>query len=131
MKNITLKGQRVQAINFISKLENGTKIELETRYSYNVNYSSSNNMCRGIVGIQLFDKANPDLFKIEVELIGIFDYNPDAAKETVHKESYKELFPYARALITTVTANAGIPPIIVPGMDIDSQDIYRFEKPNE
>ena len=49
-------------------------------------------------------------------------------KEKIHVQSFKELFPYARALITTITANSGIQPIIIPPIDIESQDIYRFEK---
>ena len=48
-----------------------------------------------------------------------------AAKQ--HTDTFKALFPYAKALITTVTANCGIQPIIIPEIDIDNQQIYRFD----
>ncbi|MDY4898990.1 MAG: hypothetical protein SO125_08565, partial [Eubacteriales bacterium] len=56
---------------------------------------------------------------------------PSAQKEQVHIDSYKALFPYARAIITTLTANAGIPPIFIPEADIESQSIYRFDLGNK
>ena len=49
----------------------------------------------------------------------------------MHVDTYKALFPYARAIITTLTANAGIPPIIIPEADIESQSIYRFNLGNK
>ena len=30
-------------------------------------------------------------------------------------------------LVTTITANAGIKPIMLPNIDIDDQDIYRID----
>lgn len=128
MSNVVLKGQKVQEVEFVSKLENGTKVELETKYSYNVSYSNTN-MCRGEVSVIMSDKKTPDKFKIKVVLLGVFSFKQGVPKETIHVETYKELFPYVRAFVTNLTANAGIPPIIVPGIDIEAQSIYRFEKP--
>lgn len=51
-------------------------------------------------------------------------------REVIHVQTYKELFPYARTIITTITANAGIPPIILPNMDIENKEIYRIDNPN-
>ena len=75
----------------------------------------------------MFDKKQPAALNVKVTVCGIFSVKDDAKKELVHVESFKELFPYAKALITTLSANAGIPPIIVQNVDIDSQDIYRFD----
>ena len=41
-------------------------------------------------------------------------------KEFVHVDTFKELFPFAKALITTLSANAGIPPIMVKNVDIET-----------
>ena len=44
-------------------------------------------------------------------------------------QTYKELFPYARAIVTTITANAGVQPIMLPEMNIENKEIYRIENP--
>ncbi|MBQ7541115.1 MAG: protein-export chaperone SecB [Clostridia bacterium] len=126
---VILKGYKVSELQFVSKLENGTRVELGNRYSYNVSYAP-NNTCRGEFSIAVEDKENPDKFGIKLVLIGFFEFEEGVEKERVHVHSFKELFPYARAIVTTVTANSGIAPMILPPIDIESQDIYRFEKNN-
>lgn len=126
---VTLKGYKVSEIRFVSKLESGTRVELGNRYSYNVSYAP-NNVCRGMFNITVEDKENPDKFGITLVLEGFFEFEQGMEKEKVHVQSFKELFPYARAIVTTVTANSGIAPLILPPIDIESQDIYRFEKNN-
>ncbi len=126
---VTLKGYKVSELRFVSKLESGTRVELGNRYSYNVSYAA-NNTCRGSFNITVEDKENPDKFSITLVLDGIFEFSADMEKEKVHVQSFKELFPYARAIVTTVTANSGIAPLILPPIDNESQDIYRFEKNN-
>ena len=50
-----------------------------------------------------------------------------ALEKLVIKEFRPEYVPLAKALVTTVTANAGIKPIIVQNIDIEEQEIYRFD----
>jgi preprotein translocase subunit SecB len=128
MPNIELKAYQATEITFVNKLESGTRVELANKYSYNVGYSN-NNTCKGEFSIEVADKTNEEKFNVKVVIAGIFTFSPDMQKERIHVESFKMLFPYARALITTITANAGIPPIIIPTIDIESQSIYKFEKP--
>ena len=87
---------------------------------------AANNSCVGEMSVNVFDREHDDKFFINLVLRGIFEFSDKAEKEQVHVDSYKALFPYARAIITTLTANAGIPPIIIPEADIESQSIYRF-----
>ena len=126
---VQLKAYKASEIQFVSNLENGTRVELGNKYSYNVNYAP-NNVCRGEFTIEVADKENPEKFGIKVVIVGIFEFEEGMEKEKIHVLSFKELFPYARALITTITANSGIQPIIMPPIDIESQNIYRFEKNN-
>ncbi len=127
MKNITFKTYRATEIKFVNKVENGTRIEFENKYSYNVRYSS-NNICIGEFTVESFDKTNKDKFYIKAVIQGIFSYNPEAKKEHIHVESFKELFPYMRSMVATLTVNAGIPPVHIPNFDIESQSIYKFGK---
>lgn len=127
MKNITFKAFKASEIEFVNKHENGTRIEFENKYSYNVKYSP-NNTCICEFTVEVNDKANKDKFHIKAVVHGIFTYNPESKKEIIHVETYKELFPYVRAMISSLTVNAGIPPVILPNFDIESQSIYKFEK---
>ena len=127
MSIVQLKGQRVAELQFVNKLENGTRVELGNKYNYSVNYSNEN-ICRGELSIEVADKDDPSKFSIRAVMLGIFEFDPSMEKERVHVYTFKELFPYVRALITTVTANCGIPPVIIPTIDIEGQEIYRFEK---
>ena len=127
MAKVNLQGYKVDKIEFVNKLQNGTKISLRHKYSYNVQYAKDKNIARGEFDLELYDVDTTDKFGIHVVVVGFFSYNQGDKKEMIHAETFKALFPYAKALITTVTANCGIPPVIIPAMDIDDQQIYRFD----
>ena len=127
MSIVNMQGYKVDKIEFASLLENGTKIALGNKYTYNVQYAKDRNMARGEFDLDVFDKDNPDKFRIHVVVVGIFAFDASKKKELVHAETFKALFPYVKALITTITANCGIKPVIIPDIDIDNQQIYRFD----
>ncbi len=125
--NIVFKGYKVSELDFVNKCENGTKLEFENKFSYNVKYST-NNICIGEFTVEVNDKANKEKFRIKAVIQGVFAFNPEIQKELIHVQTFKELFPYARTLISNLTVNAGIPPVFIPNFDIESQNIYRFGK---
>lgn len=127
MSNVTFRGYKASEIEFVNKHENGTKIEFENKYSYNVKYLP-NNTCIGEFTVEVNDKSNKDKFHIKAVILGIFSYKSDVKKEVIHVESYKELFPYVRTMISSLTVNAGIPPVILPNFNIENQSIYKFGK---
>ena len=127
MSNAVLKGVISPEINFMNQLPSGVQLKLDTKYSYNVKYSRELN-CRGEMSVEVTAKEDPDKFFIKIKTVGIFTYKEGSDKDLLHVETFKMLFPYARALVSTVTANAGIPPIILPEINIEGQSIYRIEK---
>ena len=127
MSNVSFKSFRATQIEFVNKHENGTRIEFETTYTYNVKYNQ-NNLCMGEFTVEVFDKNNKEKFRIKAVMCGIFSYKPDVKKELLHVETFKEVFPYARAMISNLTVNAGLPPVVIPLFDIESQSIYKFGK---
>lgn len=127
MANVNLQAYKVDKIEFVNSLENGTKIALGNKYSYQVQYANNKNIAKGTFDIEVHDKDNPDKFGIHVIVVGIFSFDPNVKKEIIHTDTFKSLFPYTKALITTVTANCGIQPVIIPNIDIDNQEIYRID----
>ncbi|MDO4749137.1 MAG: protein-export chaperone SecB [Eubacteriales bacterium] len=126
MASVSLKGYKVDKVDFIATLENGTQVKLGNKYQYNVQYAK-NNMCKGEFDIEVYDSNNPDKFKVHVVLSGIFSFKDGEKKEIIHTDTFKALFPYVKAFVTTLTANCGIPPIMIPDIDIDNQQIYRID----
>ncbi len=122
----TLRAFKVINADFVNSVNKNKKIELGFSYSYNVKYSESN-ACVGEFLARIADKEDEKEFHLNVTATGLFGFTENAKKELLHVETYNALFPYVRAFVTTFTSNAGIPPIIIPFIDISNKEIYRFE----
>ncbi len=126
MTNVQLKAYKVSRIAFNNAVSSTVQLKLNNKVSHNVKYND-NGLCEATLKIEVLDKNNPDILNITVEVKGIFEIKSGIEKEFVHVDTFKELFPLAKALVTTITANAGIKPIIVQNIDIEDQEIYRFD----
>ena len=125
MSNAQLKAYKVIEITFKNNVQEKTQFKLGNKVSHNVKYGAKG-ICEAVLTVEVSDKEKPDVLSVKVVVNGIFAINPDVEKEFIHVETFKELFPYAKALVTTITANAGIQPIIVKNVDIENQEIYRW-----
>lgn len=126
MTNVQLKAYKVSRIAFNNAVSSTVQLKLNNKVSHNVKYND-NGLCEATLKIEVLDKNYPDILNITVEVKGIFEIKSGIEKEFVHVDTFKELFPLAKALVTTITANAGIKPIIVQNIDIEDQEIYRFD----
>ncbi len=127
-----LKAYTFSDIDFTNRLDPNVQIKIGNKFSYNVKYpsDSSNNICRGELEVEVGDTSKDSKLNLKVTLVGILAYNPAEKRELIHTESFKILYPLARAMVTTITANAGIKPIMLPNINIDDQDIYRIDGNN-
>ncbi len=128
MKEFDLKNYRISELKFVNKLDRPAKLELNFNYSYNVGYST-HNTCRGEFKAVVSDKKLADKFSLTITVVGMFTTAAGVAKEVLHVKTYDALFPYVKALVSTVTASAGVPPISIPYIDISEKSIYRVEMP--
>ncbi len=129
MSTVILRGYKATDIEFHGHLPNKTQINLDNKYSYNVRYGKDN-ICVATLECRIFDRESPESFSVSVALEGIFSFSSGYSKEQLHILTYKELFPYARALVTTITSAACIPPVMLPCADIENQNIYRIDTGN-
>lgn len=125
MSNVELKAYKASEISFVNNVEEKVQFNLGNKVSHNVKYTSTD-ICEATLSVEVCDKSKPQLLSVKVVVKGIFKINREIEKEFIHVETFKELFPYAKALVTTVTANAGIPPVLVKNVDIEKQEIYRW-----
>jgi len=126
MANATFKGCMSPEITYINKMPSGSQLKLDTKFSYNVKYSKELT-CQGEMTVTVNAKNDPENFAIKVRMIGAFTYKEGADKDLLHVETFQTLFPFVRALVSTITTNAGIPPIILPNVNMEGQSIYRIE----
>ena len=121
-----LKIYRIDSFNFVNKMTQSNKMCLENSFSYNVKYNQ-NGMCKGELTVDVKDKENPESFCINMVCGAVFETDPSVGKEKIHVETFRMIFAHAKASIASFTANAGIPAIMIPEPDIESQSIYRFD----
>lgn len=126
MANVTMKAYKVSEVVFNNHVNGRVELKLKTKVSHNVKFTK-NGTCEANLTVDVRDDNNPDTINIRVKVVGAFTVNKEIEKEFIHVETYKELFPFAKALVTTISANAGIPPIYVQNIDIENKEIYRFD----
>ncbi len=130
MKDFELKLCKVESVEFTNKLPPNTKVELSNKISYNVGYSKINT-CQGEFKAEIFDKNTPERFRIVIVMKGFFIISGEIAKEVLHIKTYDAIYPFVKAFVANLTANAGIPPVYIPYVDISNQSIYRVEMPGK
>lgn len=126
MTNVTMKAYKVSEIAFNNKVNGRVELKLKTKISHNVRFTK-NRTCEASLTVEMRDEEKPDTISVRVVVNGAFAVNTDVEKEFIHVDTYKELFPLAKALVITISANAGIPPIYVQNIDIENKEIYRFD----
>lgn len=126
MSSVELQAYKISEVQFKNQVQGKEQLSFSNKISYNVKYSQRQ-FCEGALTVEIFDKEKPDTISLRFTLNGAFRILKDIEKEFLHVETFKELFPIAKSFVVTLTANAGIPPIFLKNIDIESQEIYRME----
>jgi preprotein translocase subunit SecB len=126
MANVTMRAYKVSEIAFTNNVKGKVELKMKTKVSHNVRFTKLGT-CEAMLTVEVKDEEHPDTISVRVKVVGAFTVNKEVEKEFLHVETYKELFPFAKALVTTISANAGIPPIYVQNIDIENKEIYRFD----
>ncbi len=126
MANVQMQAYKVSEVQFINKVQGKQQLKFSNKVSYNVRYSGSQ-FCEGNLTVEVLDKENPDTINVKVTLVGAFRILKEMEKEFIHVETFKELFPLAKAFVLNLSVNAGIPPIYLQNVNIENQEIYRME----
>lgn len=129
MPKLDLIGYHVSDTEFCNRAAPNTRIQLQHQYSYNVKYAP-NCTATGEMTVNVTDKEHPEQFHVKAVMRGIFRFEDGSTKEELHTASFRLLFPYLKAYVATLTVNAGIPPVQIPMIDIDAQNIYRIDMKN-
>jgi len=131
MATVKLLNFSAEEISFVNKIQETNTFELTSRCSYKLGFSPNKKICRGEMTAEMFNKGDPESFKVKVKVIGNFVSDDDAPQDEVHKATYKLLFPHAKAMITALTVASNVPPLFFPDINIDNQSVYVVENPKK
>lgn len=126
MANVALQAYKVSELVFNNKVNGKVQLKLSNKVSHNVRYKG-NSTCEAVLTVEAFDKENKDVLNFKITLTGAFRILNQVEKEFIHVETFRELHTFAKALTATITAGCGVPPIMLQNIDIEKQEIYRFE----
>ena len=126
MANVNLNAYKVSELVFNNKVNGKVQLKLPNKVSHNVRYKS-NNTCEANLTVEAFDKDNKDVLNFKITLTGAFAIKNQVEKEFIHVETFRELYAFAKAITATITGGCGVPPIMLQNIDIENQEIYRFE----
>ncbi len=132
MAKIKLMNFSANEITYKNSAQGNATFSVHSRCSYNLAFSDGGRVCRGTMKLEVASKEEPERFLLRTVTVGNFICeDADAPRDEVHKETYKLLFPHAKAMMTAVTVTANIPPIFFPDIDIDAQSVYMYENPKK
>lgn len=124
--NVEMKAYKVADISFTNKVNGKVQLKLKNKISHKVKYNN-NDFCEATLDVEVSDPDYPDAISMKISVVGAFHVKNKIEKEFLHVETYNELFPFAKALVATISVNAGVPPIYLQYVDISNQEIYRFD----
>ncbi len=123
---IEIKAVKADEVSFVNRIEPGETIQLGFKYTYNILYSGGTGG-RAEMTLTAESKTSPEKFRLKVTESGIFACPPGLPREQVHVATFKALFPYAKALAAMVSSASGVPAVMIPEIELNSQDVMRID----
>lgn len=123
MGEVKLNGYVVNELDLTNELKQAGKLNISTRASYNVQYSTDGSRCIGTCVIDMMEESAPNDFNFKISVRGMFEYEEGMDKKEIHKKTYDELFPFVRVIVANTFTNAGLPPMMVQKIKMDESNI--------
>ncbi len=114
----------------------GDPVTIDFVFSHHISLNEDQNNAFVSLSCTVFPEAKIKgyPFTLNVEMVGAFSYDPTIPQELrdslVSENALAIMFPYMRSMISSVTASAGIPPLVLPAINI-SKYIANQNSPTE
>lgn len=123
--DLTFEDYTVEKIEFYNNLNFNSKedIKIDLDIDSSVTFSDDNRSFLLKLTVELFKDAvkNNYPFSMNLSIIGMFRLDTDN-KEKINTfaevNGVAILFPYIRSIVSTYTANANVPPLILPPINV-------------
>ncbi len=117
-----LRGITAEELNYTVnriKMDRNTKFEIKPQFSRTIRKVQENDKLY-FVALEVkveYTEAEPKPFNLKARLVGIFeaeDVNTDEDRQVLAISTTEIVYPYLRAVVSSLTANAFINPLILP-----------------
>lgn len=99
------------------------KITVEMGFSHEFEFDLDQNVAAVCLGCNIFKERNENYpFSLEIEIVGFFKFETTLESEEAERllkvNGTAILFPYLRSIVSSLTADSGFQPLILPVMNI-------------
>ena len=98
-------------------------LELKHTFSYNVSLNEEQRKGLGFLNFVMKSEKEEEGLCVVVSLVADIIYSADDDRVHIHKESFRQLFPYLRMTVTNLCSCAGIGGIVIPNLQINDDQI--------
>ena len=94
--------QKVQEVHFTNKLTEQGQIQLDSSFTFHVNFAKDGKRCIAHIYQSVKDKEGGEKLFASVDVLGAFScegIEGDEDKKQVHAQCYDQLFPYMQTFI--------------------------------
>lgn len=125
--------QKVQEVHFVNKLQQQGQIQLETSFTFNVNFAKDGKRCIARIYQSIKDKEGGEQVFVSVDLVGAFaceDIIDEESKKQVHTQCYDQLFPYVQSTVQNLMTASGIPGFQLRKAVINTNNVQVGQNPD-
>lgn len=127
MANISMRSFKIEKINYCNQFGGQKTINIRTGMNFKLNYAPQNKTCLGRMIIQLKPTDISMPYVYEIEMVGIFNYDPDEDKREVHVEVAKTMHQYMVDVSEAMMKSAGGPVLKMPEFKMTVDDVQVNE----
>ncbi len=128
---LSLKQVVFKEIHMEVDIRENKELELENKFSFDVNYNNDNSLCIAHLRQEVASKNNTKEFNIIVDALGNFiceGIETEVDKKGAHIQSYLLLFPYVQNMIAQLANHAGLPPFMIDMAKMRIEDVILESK---
>jgi len=114
---------QIENLNFRLNNEfNGKKVEVDFAVNSDISFNEDNT-ASVLLNLTVFHDAKSNNYPFELDLVttGFFkieNFDMETDKKLIEVNAVAILFPYLRSLVSTITANANVRPLILPPINV-------------
>ncbi len=120
---VDLRGYRTLELSVANQSAAHGSMELKHTFSYNVSLNTGENKGLGFLNFVMKNEKVEGGLCVKVSLVADITYSAEDDKKYIHKESFRQLFPYLRMTVTNLCSCAGIAGVIIPNLNINDDQI--------
>ncbi|MGN1420209.1 MAG: hypothetical protein ACI4XC_01690 [Eubacterium sp.] len=124
---VELKGYKVNRLEIENKVKPGIQLKLQNQVKYNMNYMDGDKKCVGFLELRITD-ADQNPFEIRIEAVAEFTYGDTDDKADIHVNSFDQLFPFIRQIVSTSASFTGMPGLLIPIIKLN-RDTVKIANP--